>query len=1365
MQSLRARLEEAEELKRAISEGDLDALVLPGSEGELIFTLDSADQAYRILVETMNEGTATLAFDGTVLYCNRRLAELLNMPIHTIIGTSIYRFIAPESAITFKGLLNNKIGTGEVKFRARDGTSLPVYLSISSLQSERSPNAWCLVVTDLTEQKKNEEVVADERLARSIIEQAAEAIVVCDTSGRIIRFSNAMPGLCGCDPTFQRFEDLINLRFSEGADVGKSILPVSSALEGSAILGLEAIFEPEDCQRFHLLLNSGPLKNDNGEIIGCVVTLTDITERKQAEQALRESEARLQVIIAHSPDIIFEQDRDLRYTWIFNPASPYAVSDVLGKTDAELLPPDQAKQLESIKRRVLDKGMREQAILRLAPGGEPRCYEAIYEPRYNEAGQVIGVLSYTRDITERKQMEIALKRNEQRLNGILSSIQDGFFELDQEWRLTYINKRAARNGGFEPEELIGECIWEKFPYMVNSKLEEVYRQVMETRLPANFEIKSLVRDQWYGISIYPSASGISAFWRDITDSKRAEEVLRQAYEEIQVQSEELQAQAEELKEAYETLNESEKRYRLIFDNSMDAIILTDPRGAGKVLSVNPAACQMLGCSEKELIGKMRDALFDPEDPAISAFLDERAHSGSARTQVTYRRKDGTTLNGELSSTLFIDSNGEPRSVAIIRDVTKRKRAEEELSHQRETLQRIFDNIPVLLVMWDPHLGRFTLNHHGEQVLGWTTADANDGDFMAKVYPDAASRSEMSAYMLSLTTGWRECICTTKNGQHIPIDWANIFLTDDTMIGIGVDLRERKAAEEALRKSEELFRTVIENSRDGINMLDLATGRYVFMSPAQVELTGFTAEEINNISAEEAYERVHPEDREKSITQQKWVATGLDMPGTVEYRWKVKSGEYRWFSDSRKLVRDAKGQPVALVGVSRDISERKRAEEALRESEERMRYIAQIGRIGFVEWNAAKDTGYWTREHHEIFGYEPGSQMPWEQWTQGVHPDDRERVLANASQLLDRGRSEGQVWGHKDEYRFIRPDGNVVWIESDMSVDMIGGDPIIRGSVRDITERKRTEEALRESEAKFRQIVETSQEGIWLIDGNDQTVFVNQKISEMLGYSVEELMGQTPRKFMAPEFSAKADDNLHEHMQGAKHVIDCKFIRKDGSDLWCILSSNLLFEDQGKYAGSLAMITDITERKQAEKALQESEETARQRLVEIEYLYRNAPVGLCMLDRELRYVRVNERLAEMNGVSAATHIGKQIRELLPQLADTVEPEMLRVLETGEPQLNIEIISETLSQPGVKRNWLEQWLPITDSQGLVTGLNIVVEETTERKRAEEALHEERTSRSRTDPKICRYSTKSCRSIEELRKQMRHSMSSDKRFAYIS
>ncbi|HWR24624.1 MAG TPA: PAS domain S-box protein, partial [Methanosarcina sp.] len=162
--------------------------------------------------------------------------------------------------------------------------------------------------------------------------------------------------------------------------------------------------------------------------------------------------------------------------------------------------------------------------------------------------------------------------------------------------------------------------------------------------------------------------------------------------------------------------------------------------------------------------------------------------------------------------------------------------------------------------------------------------------------------------------------------------------------------------------------------------------------------------------------------------------------------------------------------------------------------------------------------------------------------------------------------------------------------------------------RDITERKKAEEALQKSETKYCQMVETAQEGTWLIDNSDQTLFVNQKMSEMLGYSIEEIMESSPRKFMSPEFSAKAVDRLHEHMQGVKHVVDCKFIRKDGSDLWCILSSCPLFGDEGKYAGSLAMFTDITERKKAEETLKKAyenlEKLVEARTVQLEKAYKS-----------------------------------------------------------------------------------------------------------------------------------------------------------------
>ncbi len=298
--------------------------------------------------------------------------------------------------------------------------------------------------------------------------------------------------------------------------------------------------------------------------------------------------------------------------------------------------------------------------------------------------------------------------------------------------------------------------------------------------------------------------------------------------------------------------------------------------------------------------------------------------------------------------------------------------------------------------------------------------------------------------------------------------------------------------------------------------------------------------------------------------------------------------------------------------------------------------------------------------------------------------------------------------------------------------------------QDITEHKRAEEALLESERKCRLLVETLQEGIWAIDKDGFTIYVNPSMADMLGYTVEEMQGRHLFSFMDENWKEVAKRNLERRQQGIKEQHDFEFIREDGSRIYTALETSPITDAHGNYIGALAGVMDITERRRAEeelraahdqleqkvqertadlekanKALRESEELARQRLMEIEDLYNNAPVGLCVLDTELRWVRINERLAELNGFPAALHIGKQVRELMPLLADEVEQGMRKALETGQPKLRIEIIGETPAQPGVQRSWLESRLPIKDATGKVLGLNIVVEETTERKQVEEAL----------------------------------------------
>ncbi len=206
-----------------------------GQQGDQVFTLEGSDSAYRNLIEAMSEGAVTMTQDGTILYCNHRFAEMTKSPLEKVVGSSIYRFIPPEDEAAFKRLLRD-LGRGELSFRAVDGSLLPVFITISALPLGELQEAYSAVFTDLTLQKRSEDMVASERLARSIIEQATEAIVVCDDSGRIIRASDVAAMICGCNPVQQSFEEVFDLRLTDG----EPLSPVSVALQGEVLLKSEA---------------------------------------------------------------------------------------------------------------------------------------------------------------------------------------------------------------------------------------------------------------------------------------------------------------------------------------------------------------------------------------------------------------------------------------------------------------------------------------------------------------------------------------------------------------------------------------------------------------------------------------------------------------------------------------------------------------------------------------------------------------------------------------------------------------------------------------------------------------------------------------------------------------------------------------------------------------------------------------------------------------------------------------------------------------------------------------------------------------------------------------------------------------------
>jgi PAS domain S-box-containing protein len=305
IKQLEMRLEEAESILQAIRHGEVDALVVSTPTGPQVYTLQSADHPYRILIQEMQEGALTLASTGLILYANLAFARMMRASLESIVGTSIQRFVAPRELQNFQAFFERcarSNSRGEIVLQAADGTLVPAFLACNSFRVDDWQSV-CLVVTDLTEQKRQEEILVSEALARAILEQAAEVLVVIDTTGRIIRASQEAHRLAGRNVLLQDFETVFPLQFAGGTMPILSLTDndepqaniLHAALRGEVQQGIETTFVRPDGQTFRFLLSLGPLLNVRGDMAGGIITLTDITAHKQAEQALQRAHAELEL--------------------------------------------------------------------------------------------------------------------------------------------------------------------------------------------------------------------------------------------------------------------------------------------------------------------------------------------------------------------------------------------------------------------------------------------------------------------------------------------------------------------------------------------------------------------------------------------------------------------------------------------------------------------------------------------------------------------------------------------------------------------------------------------------------------------------------------------------------------------------------------------------------------------------------------------------------------------------------------------------------------------------------------------------------------------------------------------------------------
>ena len=381
--------------------------------------------------------------------------------------------------------------------------------------------------------------------------------------------------------------------------------------------------------------------------------------------------------------------------------------------------------------------------------------------------------------------------------------------------------------------------------------------------------------------------------------------------------------------------------------------------------------------------------------------------------------------------------------------------------------------------------------------------------------------------------------------------------------------------------------------------------------------------------------------------------------------------------------------------------------ALQDTEKRLRTlveatfegiaITQAGRFVDVNDQFCKMTGYTRRE---LIGASV-SQL--------AHPEDSQRVMDN----IVAGRDS------VTEHRVLRKDGSVIVVEAHGRT-IRGTDGRMRRftAIRDISERKRAEDSLPESEDRMQQALRVSRSFTFEWNPSTDQVMRSASCASILKLSGDEAVRDTGRRYFQRVHPDDRDrfvqmlDNLTPASSG--YLTEYRVSRGDGSEAVLEEVGQATFDASGTLVRLVGVTTDITARKQAEAALARTTEL-------LETLLASAPLGFCYIDRELRYVRINDRLAAMNGIPAADHIGRTVAEMVPELLPAAQEVTARILASGEAVVGHEVIGETPAQPGTARYWSESWYPVRDARGAISGFGVIVEDVSARKQAEAALRE--------------------------------------------
>ncbi|MDX2005320.1 MAG: PAS domain S-box protein [Meiothermus sp.] len=939
--------------------------------------LHEATERLRATFEQAAVGIAHVSQDGSWLRVNRRLCEILGYPEADLIQKTFQEVTHPddlEADLERVGqLVAGEIASYaiEKRYLRRDGATVWANLIVSLVRGAAGePLYFIAVVEDITQRKWAEERLRlQEAHYRRALEDSGLLAARVDADLRYTWVYNPHPEF---DP-----DSLVGKRDDELArnpGIDQLVSLKQRVLETVQVHRDEITFPLSDGLHTYEI-KAVPLLDPGGRISGLTTVSQDITDMRRVESALAEERARSAAVLENVPAVAFLKDMAGRYTYVnpgFERLFGLRLECVLGRTDLELFGPQIAQALAENDQRVLESGAAWEFEESADLSGVRVVYSSVKFVLRGPDGLPTGVGGISVDITERKRAEEELRQTTAQLEALLDNLPLGVALFDRDLRFRRVNAALAQLDGLPEAEHVGRTVGEMAerndsPPGLAEGVERVLRGVLESGEGVyGFELSGPVAAEpdrvchslasWFPVRLDGRTELVGAVLVDITGRKEAEREaallaglggdlarLEEPGEIMRVAGERVARHFGASRVYFARLDEGADTSEVLYDWSAEG-------GAGTVGTYRLGRHFSEGFLAELRAGRVL-AVDDVRTHPITRDFAERslALGIGASLNAAY------LVGGRLRFLLAISSPA-PRSwgegeARLLAELTERvwlrlERAETEaaLSESERRFRETFEGMRAVGVTLDPG-GRVTFaNRFLLELTGWGEAEVlgcnwferfiPEGLEVERIFHESIARGEIFSH--------HENEILTRDGQRRLISWDNTLLRDAQgrvagTASVGRDITDEWAAQAALEASEAQFRELTESIREVFWLTDPLSGRLLYVSPAFEVLWGRSVKELRN-NPRAYLEAVHEGDRPRVEAEFPKQLRGETYD--VEYRVLRPDGSLRWVRDRAFPVRGESGEVVRVAGVAEDITEYKLAEEALRESEERYRRLAE-----------------------------------------------------------------------------------------------------------------------------------------------------------------------------------------------------------------------------------------------------------------------------------------------------------------------------------------------------------------------------------------------------------------------------------------